>query len=110
MAALKRDISRYIYGVTALIFVVVAVVFIILAMTGSRVDAATTSGNDHVTDIIYTSYEIEAGDSLWSIAGRYKYAGTGVQDFVEILKEINGITADDIHAGRYLLIPVYIYV
>ena len=53
----------------------------------------------------YESVYISSGDSLWSIAQEYR----GTQStavFVRELKELNGLSSDDIQAGYYLLVPV----
>lgn len=56
----------------------------------------------------YTSVEIEAGDSLWSIASEYMTEEyENVQDYVDEIKSLNRLANDKIHAGKYLVIPYY---
>ena len=56
----------------------------------------------------YKSIQIEEGDSLWEIAGRYKQGGNlTTADYVDKLKTINRLTEDTIHAGQYLTIVYY---
>ena len=58
----------------------------------------------------YSDYQIQAGDSLWSIAAEYscpEYSDSS--RFIKEVMRINHITdADSIHAGSYLVIPYYI--
>ncbi len=57
----------------------------------------------------YTSIEIRPGDSLWSIASEHMTEEyESIQDYVSEIKSINGLGSDEIHAGRFLLIPYYI--
>ena len=57
---------------------------------------------------LYKSIEIEKGDSLWSIAEEYRNHNTeSVFEYIDILKEVNGLHSDDIHEGQYLTIVYY---
>lgn len=56
----------------------------------------------------YKSIQIKQGDSLWSVAEQYKteqYANT--QEYVDELKELNGLTTNTIHAGQHLMVAYY---
>ena len=56
----------------------------------------------------YTSIEIKAGDTLWSIASQYankKYIS--VEDYIEELKYMNRLSSDQIIEGHYLTISYY---
>lgn len=56
----------------------------------------------------YTSIEIKAGDTLWSIA--YQYANEkyiSVEDYIEELKYMNCLSSDQIIEGCYLTISYY---
>lgn len=53
----------------------------------------------------YTSIEIQQGDSLWSIAGKYsENSGLSVAQYVKELKNMNGLKEDVIHSGHYLTV------
>lgn len=56
----------------------------------------------------YTSIEIRPGDSLWSIAAEYMTEDyDSVQDYVQEIKIWNGLETDEIHAGRFLIVPYH---
>lgn len=57
---------------------------------------------------LYKSIEIEKGDSLWSVAEEYRDHNTEtVFEYIDTLKEINGLYSDDIHEGQYLTVVYY---
>ena len=57
----------------------------------------------------YTSIEIRPGDSLWSIASEYMTDDyDSIQEYVRDIKSLNGLGSDEIHAGKFLLVPYYI--
>ena len=67
----------------------------------------TAKGNRERTKLV-TSVEVKKGDTLWSIASSYmtdEY--DDVKEYVEELKESNGLTSDQIHAGNYIIVPYY---
>ena len=55
--------------------------------------------------VLYKSIQLKSGDSLWSIAEEYMPESfSSIQDYIEELKEINGLESDEIHEGRYLTV------
>ncbi|WP_077610848.1 cell division suppressor protein YneA [Clostridium sp. Marseille-P2415] len=60
-------------------------------------------------DKYYTSIEIQKGDSLWSIAGRYgENSGMTTAQYVKELKNMNGLKEDTIHSGQYLTVMYFV--
>jgi cell division protein YceG involved in septum cleavage len=53
----------------------------------------------------YESVRIVGGDSLWTIAERYR-GKEDTADFVKELKHLNSLSSDQIQAGSYLLVPI----
>ena len=58
----------------------------------------------------YDSYEIQPGDTLWSIADTYMGPDYMDKDeFINRIKEMNHLSEDYITAGNYLVIEYYSY-
>lgn len=56
----------------------------------------------------YTSIQVEAGDTLWEIAGRYLCEESGSRDaYIRELMQINGLSGSTIRAGQYLTVVYY---
>lgn len=71
-----------------------------------------SSAKDPATDIpqykYYKSIVIEQGDSLWSIANEYSTdAYQSNQEYIDEVKQINGLSSETIHEGQHLLIVYY---
>lgn len=61
-----------------------------------------------VVEKYYTSILIKQGDSLWSIAGKYReHSGLTVEQYVKELKNMNGLKEDVIHSGHYLTVMYF---
>lgn len=55
-----------------------------------------------------TSIQIEAGDTLWTIAEEYYSEEFGsIEAYISEIKKSNGLKNDTIHSGAYLIIPYY---
>lgn len=83
-------------------------VFLFVIAFMSRTMFTSMAREEHSATPYYKSIEIQEGDSLWGIAVRYKEGGpmdTG--EYVNQLKEINGLQKDTIHAGQYLMVVYY---
>ena len=58
----------------------------------------------------YTSYEIQPGDTLWTIADKYMTADSPDKaTFINTIKRLNHISTDNITAGRHLIIQYAAY-
>lgn len=56
----------------------------------------------------YTSIQLQPGDSLWEIAGRYQEgSGYSKMEYVEELKRMNGLQSEQIHSGQYLTVVYF---
>lgn len=58
-------------------------------------------------DKSFVSIEISDGDTLSSIAEQYAISPSYYNSYVEEVKSINNLKGDTIHAGCYLMVPVY---
>lgn len=92
------------------VIVITICIMICGVLIGSGIMAAGRSkaSDDHASFKYYTSIRIEQGDSLWTIACAHmgeEY--NSVQDYIDEVRELNGLKSDDIHSGQYLTIPYY---
>lgn len=66
--------------------------------------------NSREAHTYYTSYEIEPGDTLWTIADKYMTVdSTDKAAFIANIKRLNHISSDNITAGNYLVIQYTSY-
>ena len=96
---LKRRIRNLFAG--AVIVLCVSMSFSAFFVSAKEKDTA-----DHEESYVYyKSIKIEKGDTLWDIANENlpeKYSST--EQYVEVLKEINGLSSDEIYSGENLMI------
>lgn len=55
----------------------------------------------------FISIEIAPGETLMSIAEDYAVESSNYNDYIDEVKKINNLENDTIHAGCYLMVPVY---
>lgn len=68
----------------------------------------TNAANEYPVQKYYTSIEIQAEDTLWSIADAYMNEECGDKSsYIAEIKRLNHIDEDEIHSGQHLLIPYY---
>lgn len=91
--------------IAALFCSVIAVVIICSILFGT---INTQAAPAEITTKYYTSIQIESGDTLWSIANEYitgEYSD--INDYIDEICTINHISKDEIHTGKYLVVPYY---
>ena len=94
------SIRNFLIVLTTVTAVLLCTVCISTAVTARHTQAAQRD-----TQTSYESVYIDGGDSLWSIAQKYR-GTTDTEHFVTQLKTLNGLSSDRIQAGSYLLVPV----
>jgi len=92
-----------------LIFLLVTVFAITVGsiIWGSTFSAAQANAEEESQIKYYKSIMIQGGETLWSIAEEYKCEDESIQEYIENLKELNGIKSDTIHQGQHLVIAYY---
>lgn len=96
----RRQNAKFVLGVCVCLL---GFLFLLHFMTGPTSDAASASHK------VVSSVYIEPEDTLWSIAQEYYTKECGsMQEYVQEIKDTNGLSGDGIHAGRYLVVPYYI--
>lgn len=87
-------------------FCILAVIAVSIVFFAARSHKAYGNGYQDKT---CKSIQIKEGDTLWSIAKTYYVPECGsFTDYLKEIKNTNSLKSDSIHAGRYLLIPIYV--
>lgn len=88
----------------AVVLMILLLALILLFGKGTSMGSAEATT---VKEKMYTSIEVQYGDTLWSLAEEYgqEYADPSV--FIREVSAINKLSGDRITAGACLFIPVY---
>lgn len=106
----KREQARRTRQIFERILLTICIIAL-LAIGGSAILTKATSQDE--TDTVYYKYytqiEIESGDSLWDLAGKYMENGPykSRKEYMEEVAELNQLTSTTINAGQCLIIPYY---
>lgn len=90
-------------------FIVTCVAVVLFASVFlGRTMLTSMAEEEHETERYYTSIQIQEGDSLWSIAGRYRDGGPmNAREYIAELKRMNNLKEDTIHTGQYLTVVYF---
>ncbi|WP_066719266.1 LysM peptidoglycan-binding domain-containing protein [Clostridium sp. Marseille-P299] len=100
ITSLEVIFNRKVFG-----FVLIVSLVLLLSSVMSHNVFAQKSG---VRKKTVTSILIEPGDTLWSIATKYyteEYESIPV--YIEEIKKSNRLYTEEIHAGKYIIVPYY---
>lgn len=87
-------------GLVLIVLVIFSVFFMTKTVTAQR-------EGERYKQVI--SIEIKKGDTLWSIASEYMSEEyKDLNEYIEEIKDTNGMLSDDIHAGNYIIVPYYV--
>lgn len=93
----SRSISKGILSIAALLIISLFINFI----------PTTVQAKEEKEPTSYESVLVSNGDSLWSIAKDYNTCDISTNEFIDEIKEINGISGDSINSDNYILVPIY---
>lgn len=84
-------------------------IFIVFSISGLVTNARSTSDKQEYK--YFMNYELERGDSLWSVASEnYDEHYDSIEDYIEEICIINSISVDtELMAGSSLIIPYFSY-
>lgn len=85
-----------------------AILLILLLISIGFITKTVTAQRSGKRVKLITSVEIQAGDTLWSIASAYmsdEY--DSINDYIDEIRDSNGMASDEIHTGNYIIVPYY---
>ena len=102
----RRKRQQRMKGIISISALIISIV-IVFSISGMVTNARST--NDKQEYKYFMSYEIESGDSLWSIASDHcDIHYDSIEDYIEEICIINSISSDSrLIAGSHLIIPYY---
>lgn len=88
--------------------IVVMIAFVsLLTITGLKNVSATNNSENPIYKY-YTSYEIQPGDTLTSIAQKYTVnSDVSIAEYIREVKKNNELVSDKITSGKYIVISYY---
>lgn len=102
----RRKRQQRIHGIISISALIISIM-IVFCVSGLVTNARST--NDEQEYKYFMSYEVEHGDSLWSVASEYcdTHYDT-VEDYIEEICIINSLSSDSrLIAGNHLILPYY---
>lgn len=90
--------------------IVLTIVFVIIAgiLFGTGIQVYAGKEDTKPVQKYYKTICVEAGDTLWDIAGTYMdNSGISRRKYIDEICRLNGIRADKIYAGEYIVIVYY---
>lgn len=89
-------------------FSFISLLAIAVITTVSFVSVSATDNGENPSYKYYTSYEIQPGDTLTSIAQKYTVnSNISVAEYISEVKKNNELSSDQITAGNYIVISYY---
>ena len=92
--------------------IVIFILCVVVALTFAlcfRSIVSQAEDNTEVTYKYFTSFEIEQGDSLWSIAQQhinYEYYDC-MQEYIDEVMDINQMQTESVNVGQCIVIPYF---
>lgn len=84
------------------IFITLALIILISLLSAFLMKGKAAEAPDH-----YFSWQVKAGDTLWSIAKKSLPEGRDIRDYISEIKEVNQLQTANIMVGHQLQIPIY---
>ena len=101
MKILHHNVFKYVK--TLIITVIIALTTAICVFAGK-----TNSDEQISAQVYYSNVQIERGDTLWSLAEKYKPQQSSCKDYIKSIKQLNSLSGDILYIGSYLIVPMYI--
>ncbi len=87
---------------------ILVVLFVMVFTIIGLKDVSATNNSDNPIYKYYTSYEIQPGDTLTSIAQKYTVnSNVSISEYIREVKKNNNLVTDRITSGNYIVISYY---
>lgn len=87
---------------------ILVVLFVMVFTIIGLKDVSATNNSDNPIYKYYTSYEIQPGDTLTSIAQKYTVnSNVSISEYIREVKKNNNLVTDRITSGKYIVISYY---
>lgn len=90
--------------------IALSIIFVIIVgiLFGTSVQVFAGKEDTPIVHKYYKTICVEAGDTLWDIAGVYvQNTEMSRQAYIDEICQLNGIQADEIYAGEYIVVVYY---
>lgn len=105
---MRKEIKDFLYQRYYIIIITVGLILAAAIVFGSFITVAKERQQHSRPYKYYTSIQIEAGDTLWRIAGKHiteEYSS--IEEYISEIARLNNLENDNIHEDRFLMIPYY---
>lgn len=106
---INRDSIYSILGMKSVKITVTILTVVIVMFFGGTHLIKNANASKIVKSKKITSVQVEQGQTLWSIADKYADLSEykDYNEFIDDVKNINGLSDNTIHAGGYLIVPYF---
>ena len=85
------------------IFLIILIITVVSFLTIIAAKASVRERNDETQ---YINLSICDGDSLWVIASKYKKEDKNIREYINEIKNLNGMKNDKLITGEKIVIPI----
>lgn len=85
-------------------YIKLAVTLVAMVLLAVAIVVGTPKKETPTCEVVYTSYLVQPGDNLWTISEKFNKVGISTRGYVNLLREINEISADYLRAGTSIVI------
>lgn len=108
----ERERARRTKQISERVLLTICIAALVTIGSSAMLTKATTREevqNQKIYYKYYTQIEIQSGDSLWTIAGKYMKNGPykSRTEYINEVAELNQLSGTMIIKGQYLIVPYY---
>ena len=103
----RRNNKRFIRNFSKKRYIITGVTLASLATIVAISLSTVVVHADTEQNYVYESIQVMDNDSVWSIAKKYCPSNMDINQYIDEVEQLNGISSNYIVKGKYLLIPVY---